>query len=151
MDRGKNVALNSSGFYREFTKWTAKMNLILLNAMIDEVRKGCRIDGSWTTKGYTNIVMALNEVGLSGIKKNHVKNRQKSLKDRWREVHDMFGGLSGFAWNQTTKCFEAEDEIWSELIKAKPSAAKRRVNPIPIMTSWRSCGLMIEPREVGSG
>jgi len=25
--------------------------------------------------------MALNEAGLSGIKKNHVKNRQKSLKD----------------------------------------------------------------------
>jgi len=119
MDRGKNVALNSSGSYREFTKWTAKMNLILLNAMIDEVRKGCRIDGSWTTKGYTNIVMALNEVGLSSIKKNHVKNRQKSLKDRWREVHDMFGGLSGFIWNQTTKCFEAEDEIWSELIKVR--------------------------------
>ena len=73
------------------------MDLILLNAMIDEVRKRCRIDGSWTTQGYINIFMALNEVGLSGIKKNNVKNCQKSLKDRWREVHDMFGGLSGFA------------------------------------------------------
>jgi len=105
MDRGKNVASNSSGSYREFIKWTTEMDLILLNAMIDEVRKGCRIDGSWTTQGYTNIVMALNEASLSGIKKNHVKNRQKSLKDRWREVHDLFGGLSGFAWNQTTKLF----------------------------------------------
>ena len=119
MDRGKNVASNSSGSYREFTKWTAEMDLILLNAMIDEVRKGCRIDGSWTTQGYTNIVMALNEAGLSGLKKNNVKNRQKSLKDRWREVHDLFGGLSGFAWNQTTKLFEAEDEVWSELIKVQ--------------------------------
>ncbi|KAK8473516.1 hypothetical protein PHAVU_001G156300 [Phaseolus vulgaris] len=118
MDRGRNVASNSSGSYREFTKWTAEMNLILLNAMIDEVRKGCRIDGSWTTQGYTNIVMALNEAGLSGLKKNNVKNRQKSLKDRWREIHDLFGGLS------------AEDEVWSELIKAKPSAAKWRFNPI---------------------
>ena len=119
MDREKNVALNSSGFYQEFTKWTEEMDLILLNAMIDEVRKECRIDGSWTTQGYTNIVMALNEAGLSGIKKNHVKNCQKSLKDRWREFHDMFGGLSGFAWNQTTKRFEAEDEVWSELIKVR--------------------------------
>ena len=50
------------------------MDLLLLNAMIDEVQKGCRIDGSWTTQGYINIVMALNEAGLSGIKKNHVKN-----------------------------------------------------------------------------
>ena len=49
---------------------------ILFNEMIDEVRKGCRIDGSWTTQGYTNIFMALNEAGLSGLKKNNVKNRQ---------------------------------------------------------------------------
>jgi len=63
--------------------------------------------------------MALNKVGLSGIKQNHVKNRQKSLKDSWREFHDMFGGLSGFAWNQTTKRFEAENEVWSELIKVR--------------------------------
>ncbi|ESW06728.1 hypothetical protein PHAVU_010G071400 [Phaseolus vulgaris] len=130
MDREKNVASNSSGSYRELTKWTTEMDLILLNAMIDKVRKGCRIDGSWTTQGYTNIVMALNEAGLSGIKTKHVKNRQKSLKDRWREVHDLFGGLSGFAWNQTTKRFEAEDEVWSEQIKAKPSAAKWSVNLI---------------------
>ncbi|ESW13068.1 hypothetical protein PHAVU_008G165300 [Phaseolus vulgaris] len=109
MVRGKNVSSNSSGSYREFTKWTMQMDLILLNAMIDEVRKGCRIDGSWTTQGYTNI---------------------KSLKDRWREIHYLFGGLSGFAWNQTTKLFEAEDEVWSELIKAKPSAAKWPFNPI---------------------
>jgi len=119
MDRGKNVAPNSSGGYREFTKWTTKMNLILLNSMIEEVCQGCRIDGSWTSKGYTNIVMALHEAGLSGIKKNHVKNRQKSLKDKWREVNDLFGGLDGFSWNQTTKRFEAKDEVWNDLIKVR--------------------------------
>ncbi|ESW29767.1 hypothetical protein PHAVU_002G097600, partial [Phaseolus vulgaris] len=130
MDRRKNVAPDSLGGYREFTKWTTKMDLIMLNAMIEEVCRGCRIDGSWTTKGYTNIVMALHEVGLSAIKKNHVKNRHKSLKDRWREVHDLFGGLNGFAWNQTTLRFEVEDEVWNDMIKAKPSAAKWCVNPI---------------------
>jgi len=46
MDRGKNVAPNSSGGYREFTKWTTDMNLILLNAMIKKVHQGCIIDGS---------------------------------------------------------------------------------------------------------
>ena len=119
MNWGKNVASNSSGSYREFTKWTTKMDLILLNAMIDEVWKGCRIDGSWTSQGYTNIVMALNEAGLPGLKKNNVKNRQKSLKDGWRDIHDLFGGLSGFALNQNTKLFEAEDEVWSDLIKVQ--------------------------------
>jgi len=64
MDHGKNVASNSSGSYREFTKWTTEMDLILLNAMIDEVRKRCRIDGSWTTQGYTNIF-------IQGCRINH--------------------------------------------------------------------------------
>ncbi|KAL2338656.1 hypothetical protein Fmac_013102 [Flemingia macrophylla] len=56
--------------------------------------------------------------------------RQKSLKDRWREVHDLFSGLSGFAWDESTKRFSAELEVWDELITTKPSAAKWRVNPI---------------------
>jgi len=121
MDCWKNVAPDSSGGYRELAKWMTEMDLIMLNAMIEEVRRGCRIDDSWTTQGYTNIVivMALHEAALSAIKKNHVKNRQKSLKDKWGEVHDLFDGLSGFAWNQTTLCFEAEDEVWNDWIKVR--------------------------------
>jgi len=33
------------------------------------------------------------------------------MKDTWCEVHDLFCGLSGFAWNQYTKTFETEDEV----------------------------------------
>ncbi|XP_068504275.1 uncharacterized protein [Phaseolus vulgaris] len=130
MDRGKGIASESSAGVREHKKWTTDMDFQLLNAMIDEASMGNRIDGSWTTQGYTNIVKSLHQSGLVGITKNNVKNRQKSLKDRWREIHDLFSGLSGFAWNPTSKNFEAEDEVWDMLIKAKPSAAKWRVNPI---------------------
>jgi len=80
------------------------MDPILLNSMIQEVRRGCRIDGSWTSQVYTNIVMDLHEAGLSSLKKNHLKNRQIFLKERWREVHDLFGRLSDFVWNQITRC-----------------------------------------------
>jgi len=96
------------------------MNLILLNAMVEEARQGFKIDSSWMTREYTNIVMTLHEVGLLAIKKNHVQNCQKSIKGRWREVYDLFGGLSGFAWNHTTKHFETEDGVWNDLIKVPP-------------------------------
>ena len=66
---------------------------------------GNHIDGSWTMQGYTNIVKSLHQSGLVGIAKHNVKNRQKSLKDRWREIHDLFSGLCGFAWNQSSKLF----------------------------------------------
>ena len=119
MDRSKSVQLSSSIGFTQTTKWTTDMDFILLNAMVDEARRGSRIDGSWTTQGYNNIVLALHEAGLPAITKNNVKNRQKCLKDRWREVHDLFSGLSGFGWNQATKCFEAEDEVWENLIQVK--------------------------------
>jgi len=70
------------------------MDVILLNAMVDEAPRGSRIDGSWTTQGYNNIVLALHEVKRPTITKNSVKNRQKCLKGRWREVHELFSGLS---------------------------------------------------------
>ncbi|KAL2346488.1 hypothetical protein Fmac_000488 [Flemingia macrophylla] len=50
--------------------------------------------------------------------------------DKWCEVHDLFSGLRGFTWDESTKCFTAEPEAWDDLIKAKPSAAKWRVNLI---------------------
>ncbi|XP_068504308.1 L10-interacting MYB domain-containing protein-like [Phaseolus vulgaris] len=127
------------------------MDLALLSAMVEEARRGSRVDGSWTTQGYNNIVMALHEVGMHTITKNHVKNRQKSLKDRWREVHDLFSSLSGFAWNQSSKKIEAEDEVWDSLIQAKPSAGKWRVNSIHNYDLMRSCGRMSELLEMGGG
>jgi len=117
MDRGKGIASESSGSIREFTKWTAEMDFRLLSVMIDEARLGNRVDGSWTTQAYNNIVTALYQLGWVGITKNNVKNRQKTLKDIWRDVHDLFSGLSGFAWNESTKVFDVEDEVWVDLIK----------------------------------
>ncbi|KAL2340535.1 hypothetical protein Fmac_008475 [Flemingia macrophylla] len=130
MNRGKAIAPESSIVVREFTKWTDEMDFRLLSAMLDEARLGNRVDGSWTTQAYNNMVDSLRQSGLIGITKNNVKNRQKSLKDRWREVHDLFSGLSGFAWDESTKSFSAEPEVWDELLTTKPSAAKWRVNPI---------------------
>ncbi|KAL2327631.1 hypothetical protein Fmac_021058 [Flemingia macrophylla] len=127
MNRGKAIAPDSSIGVREFTKWTDDMDFRLLTAMLDEARLGNRIDGSWTTQTYNNMVESLRQSGLIGITKNNVKNRQKSLKDRWREVHDLF---SGFAWDESTKRFSAEPEVWDELLTTKPSATKWRVNPI---------------------
>ncbi|BAU02706.1 hypothetical protein VIGAN_11227200 [Vigna angularis var. angularis] len=63
---------------------------------------------------------------------------KKVLKDRWREVHDLFAGLSGFSWNALSMRFEAEDEVWADLIKSRSSATKGRVNTI------RHYDLMVE-------
>ncbi|KOM37752.1 hypothetical protein LR48_Vigan03g113400 [Vigna angularis] len=108
------------------------MDARLLHCMIEESRIGNRVDGSWTTQAYSNIVDHLHSVGYVAVTKNNVKNRQKVLKDKWREIHDLFSGLSGFAWNPS-----------------RPTAAKWRVNSI------KHYDLMVElwsaDRATGSG
>jgi len=76
-----------------------------------------RVDGSWTTQAYNNILTNLHEVEFVNLNKNNVKNRQKVLKEKWSEVHDLFCSLSGFAWNNISKVFEAENEVWDELLQ----------------------------------
>ena len=51
------------------------------------------------------------------IAKPNIKNRMKTLKRIFGECKDLFDGLSGFAWNSTTKMFEAENEVWVHLIE----------------------------------
>jgi len=75
MNRRKDIAPESSAGTCEHKKWTIIMDFQPLNAMIDEASIGNRIDSSWTTKRYTNIVKSINQSGLVGITKNHVKNK----------------------------------------------------------------------------
>ncbi|KOM56753.1 hypothetical protein LR48_Vigan10g264500 [Vigna angularis] len=116
MNRGKATAIESSTPTREFMKWTEDMDSRLLHSMIEESRIGNRVDESWTSQAYSNIVDHLHSSGYVAITKNNVKNRQKVLKDKWREVHDLFSGLSGFAWNPVSMTFQAEDDVWMDLI-----------------------------------
>jgi len=63
------------------------------------------------TQACSDIIESLRHSSLVVITKNNVRNRQKSLKDRWHEVQDLFSGLSGFAWNESTKHFEVEAKV----------------------------------------
>ncbi|XP_014490656.1 uncharacterized protein LOC106753375 [Vigna radiata var. radiata] len=148
MDRGKGAATESSGGMREFCKWTEDMDARLLHSMVEENCLGNRVDGSWTTQAYNNMGQYLHNSGYVHVSKTNVKNHQKVLKDRWREVHDLFGALSGFAWNVVTLRFEAEDEVWADLVQSRLVASKWRV------TSIRHYDLMMElwavDRAIGS-
>jgi len=79
-DRGKGIASESSGSIHEFTKWTAEMDFCLLYAMIDKAHLANRVDGSWTTQAYNNIVTALRQLWWVGITKSNIKNRQKDFE-----------------------------------------------------------------------
>ncbi|QHN83866.1 L10-interacting MYB domain-containing protein [Arachis hypogaea] len=115
---------------RDTLRWTDEMDTTFIDALIEESRKGNRVDGTFTTMAYDNILSLLRSIYGNHIRKENLKNRLKTLKDHFGVCYDNFHGLSGFSWNPITKMFEAEAEVWEELIKAKPEVKKWMRTPI---------------------
>ncbi|WJX10733.1 hypothetical protein P8452_01419 [Trifolium repens] len=126
MPKGKTTKSDSNHPGRDILQWNDEMDQMLLNALAEEANKGNRHDGAWTTEAYNNMVKDLRSTIGPNITKNHIKNRMKTLKNHFAEAYDLFHSLSGFSWNPITRKFDAEDDVWEELIKGKPHAARWR-------------------------
>ncbi|KAK9288926.1 hypothetical protein L1049_017397 [Liquidambar formosana] len=107
-------------------KWSTYWDEVLLDALLEEQMKGNRPDGTWSTTAYTNVVKTLTQKLEFPFLKDHVKNRMKTLKKNFNTCYELFKGMSGFAWNPETQLFEAENEVWKELIQANAAAATWR-------------------------
>ena len=88
----------------------------MVNALVDafsyQVNIGGRVNGTFTSKAYDDIVKELTDKFHIGINKNKVKNQQKTQKFFFHECHDIFKeGLSGFGWNDTLQIWIAELEV----------------------------------------
>ncbi|KAK9062662.1 hypothetical protein SSX86_002113 [Deinandra increscens subsp. villosa] len=124
----KNEAFENNGKKEQGTKgqlkWTDKMDNAFLQAMITQQDMGNRINGNFSTQAYNDMVEELTTKLQMDLDKNHLKNRLKTLKQRFSQWYDLFRGtsLSGFSWNSNTKFIEAEDEVWNRLIESKPEA-----------------------------
>ena len=74
---------------------------------------GGRVNRTFTSKTYDDIVKELVENFHMEINKDKVKNRQKTLKENFHECYDIFkDGLSGFGWNDFLNIWTAELEVW---------------------------------------
>ncbi|KAI3820012.1 hypothetical protein L1987_13868 [Smallanthus sonchifolius] len=119
----KYEAIGNTG-KKEQLKWTEIMDNAFIQAMVTQQDKGNRINGTFTSQAYSNMIEELNTNLRMDFNKNHLKNRLKTLKERFSQWYDMFRGtsLSGFSWNSDTQLIEAEDEVWDKLIDSKPEA-----------------------------
>ncbi|KAI9087842.1 hypothetical protein K1719_030172 [Acacia pycnantha] len=112
--------------------WTSKMDDALIDSFTHELDMGNKVNGTFTPTAYGNIVAHLTKQFGFKVDKEKVKNRWKTLKKKYSEVYDIFkGGMSGFSWNPSTHTWEAEDQVWEQLIEVKPKAANWRNTPLP--------------------
>ncbi|XP_076893125.1 uncharacterized protein LOC143545061 [Bidens hawaiensis] len=117
---------------KEHFKWTEMMDEAFIQAMITQKDKGYKINGSFTSKAYTNMIEELTTKLQMVITKNHLKHRLKTLKERFSQWYNMFQGtsLSGFSWNYETQLIEAEDEVWDKVIASKPDDLKLKTKRV---------------------
>ncbi|KAK6939553.1 Myb/SANT-like domain [Dillenia turbinata] len=113
---------------KENMKWTLQMDNAFIEAMLNQHYQGFRVDGTFTTTAYNNIIKELKEKLGMDLSKMHLKNRMKTLKDHFNECYDLFrnGKYSGFSWSYVTKTFHAEDEVWDQLLKGVETAKEKR-------------------------
>ncbi|KAI9121828.1 hypothetical protein K1719_007218 [Acacia pycnantha] len=71
----------------------------------------------WTSKMDDALIDAfMHELDMGH--KDKVKNHWKTLKKNYSEIYDIFkGAMSGFLWNSSTHTWEAEDQVWEQLIE----------------------------------
>ncbi|XP_059654215.1 uncharacterized protein LOC132300925 [Cornus florida] len=129
--RMSNQSNISGGSKRDRCVWTAQMNDIFVDALHNQFVKGNMIEGTFTTKAYSEIVHELTERLGIDINKDKVKNRLKTIKKTFHECFDLFKtGLSGFAWSEATKMWYAEPEVLASSIELNPAVEKWKTTPI---------------------
>ncbi|KAL4305982.1 hypothetical protein AHAS_Ahas16G0132700 [Arachis hypogaea] len=117
------MASQSDTSSKDNLRWIEEMNAAFLNALIEECSKGNRVDRTFTTSAYDNVLVTLKASFENHLYKDNLKNRLKTFKDHFGVCYDLFHSLSGFSWNPDTKLFTAEPE-------ARPDVKKWMRTPI---------------------
>ena len=88
------------------------MDDTLVDVFFHQVIIGGRVNGTFISKAYDDIVKELVEKFHMKINKDKMKNRQKTLNKNFCECYDIFkDGLSGFGWNDSLNMWTAEPKV----------------------------------------
>ncbi|XP_042449174.1 L10-interacting MYB domain-containing protein-like [Zingiber officinale] len=107
------------------------MDKIFIDVMLDQQVNGNRVGSTFTSTAYKEMVVICREKTKIPLTKDHLKNRMKTLKTNFNSCYDLFKNAIGVQWHAESKRFEAEEEVWKQLIDANPSIKKWRYTPAP--------------------
>ena len=94
------ISKKNGGDPSKEVQWSNVMDDALVDAFLHQVIIGGRVNGTFTSKTYDDIVKELVEKFHMETNKDKEKNQQKTPKKNFHECYDIFkNGLSGFGWN----------------------------------------------------
>lgn len=110
-----NVA-GSSTSNKSRTYWQPPMDLYFIDLMLDQVRKGSRIDGVFRKQAWVEMIVSFNAKFGFNYDTDVLKNRYKTLRRQYNVIKNLLD-LDGFVWDDTRQMVTADDYIWQDYIK----------------------------------
>nr|POF21629.1 hypothetical protein CFP56_24754 [Quercus suber] len=99
------ISKKNGGDPSKEVQWSRVMDDALVDAFLHQVIIGGKVNGTFISNAYDDIVKESVEKFHMEIIEDKVKNRQKTLKKNFRECYDIFKDgltqLSGFGWNDS--------------------------------------------------
>jgi len=97
-------------------RWTVEMDHCLGKILVDQVKKGLKVDKVLLTEAYEAAVSVVNaKFGLL-LTKFNIKNRLKTWKKQYEQLKEILSH-TGFKWDETKKMIIANDSTWNDYIR----------------------------------
>lgn len=106
----------TDGNLTKHLRWTEEMDHWLGKILVDQVRKGLKIDNVFQTEAYDKAVSAMNAKFGHHLTKFHIKNRLKTWKKQYEIAKEILSH-AGFKWDETKKMIIANDSTWIDYIR----------------------------------
>ncbi|XP_020222381.1 uncharacterized protein LOC109804884 isoform X3 [Cajanus cajan] len=113
--------IQTDGNQTKCLRWTAEMDHWLGKILVEQVRRGLKVDKVLLTEAYDTAVSAINaKLGLH-LTKCNLKYRLKTWKKQYELLKELLSH-TGFKWDETKKMVIANESTWSDYIRTHPDA-----------------------------
>lgn len=128
--------------------WSDEMDVVLIDALLEQVEKGQKIGSTFTAFAYSSVADLVGSKFQKVLSIANVKNRMKTLKSKHTEAQKVLG-QSGFGYNESTQMIEATPDVWKAYIMANPKASST-IRHKPVMNYYKLDLLFGKDRATGS-
>jgi len=109
---------------RDAVFWSDRMNEYLIDSLLHQQSIGNRGEAKFFSAAYDSIITGVGQRFGVAIDRNNIKNRLKYIKETFYECKNLLGEDTRIKWCPESRRFNADPNVWRELIQRKPEAKK---------------------------
>ncbi|XP_004497637.1 uncharacterized protein [Cicer arietinum] len=110
--------------------WSPMMDRVFVELMLDQVRKGNKIDRTFTRQAWGDMAELFNDRFGCHYGKVVLKNRFNVLRRHYGSINVLLG-KEGFSWDKKQHKVVADDQVWQKCIRANHKFRLYRTKSMP--------------------